>query len=126
MPSYAVPKPGERCHVLLLDLYFSAVPSETLQKDHFYLRPLQKKPEDHNTSCFASRHQHYQMLSKMCEKAELKHHANYSLHATGASDIFQANVPEHVLQSRMGHLSLKALRTYERVTEEHQKRPVRC
>ena len=35
--------------------------------------------------------------------------------------MFQANPPEHVIQSRTGHLSLKALRTYERVTEEQQK-----
>ena len=37
-----VPEAGEHCHVALLDLYFSKVPSEALE-DNFYLRPLQKK-----------------------------------------------------------------------------------
>ena len=41
VPSYPVPEAGERCHVALLDLYFSKVPSEALQKDNFYLLPLQ-------------------------------------------------------------------------------------
>ncbi len=36
--------------------------------------------------------------------------------------MFEANLPEHVIQSRTGHLSLKALRTYERVTEEQHSR----
>ena len=36
--------------------------------------------------------------------------------------MFQANLPEHVIQSRTGHLSLKALRTHEKVTEEQQKK----
>ena len=61
-----------------------------------------------------------QMLSKMCEQAGLEHRTNHSLRATGASDMFQANLPEHVIQSRTGHLSLKAFRTYERVTDEQQ------
>ena len=56
-----VPEAGERCHVALLDLYFS---KEALQKDNFYLRPLQKKPEDPNSPCMvyvnASRRQHHQ------------------------------------------------------------------
>ena len=61
------------------------------------------------------------MLSKMCEEAGLEHCTNHSLCATGASSMFQANLPEDVIQSRTRHLSLKALRTYERVTEEQQK-----
>ena len=124
VPSYAVHEAGERCHVALLDLYFSKVPSEALQKDNFYLRPLQKKPEDPNAPWFMSMQVGVntinQMLSKMCEQAGLEHRTNHSLRATGASDMFQANLPEHVIQSRTGHLSLKALRTYERVTEEQQ------
>ena len=52
-----------------------------------------------------------QMLSKMCEQAGVEHCTNHSLCATGATDLFKANIQEHVIQSRMGHLSLKALRT---------------
>ena len=31
-----------------------------------------------------------------------------SLHATGASALFEANVPEKIIQERTGHRSLKA------------------
>ena len=57
----------------------------------------------------------------MCDQAGIERRSNHSLRATGASNMFQANLPEHVIQSRTGHLSLKALHTYERVTEEQQK-----
>ena len=96
--------------------------SPRLQKDNFYLRPIQRKP---NAPSFMSVqigiNTINQMLSKMCEQAGLEHRTNHSLRATGASNMFQANLPEHVIQSRTGHLSLKALRTYERVTEDQQK-----
>ena len=37
------------------------------------------------------------------------------------SVLFQANVPEKIIQERTGHRSLKALRLYERTTgEQHQ------
>lgn len=43
---------------------------------------------------------------------------NHSLRATGASALFEANVPEKIIQERTGHRSLKALRLYERTTDE--------
>ena len=46
---------------------------------------------------------------------------NHSLRATGASQLFQANVPEKVIQERTGHRSLEALWLYEKTTtEQHQ------
>lgn len=41
---------------------------------------------------------------------------NHSLHATGATTLFDANVPEAIIQRRPGHSSTKALRMYKRVT----------
>ena len=38
------------------------------------------------------------------------------LWATGASEMFQAGVPEKIVQERTGHRSIKALRMYERTT----------
>ena len=61
------------------------------------------------------------MLSKMCDQAGIERRSNHSLRATGDSNMFQANLPELVIQSRTGHISLTALRTYKRVTEEQQK-----
>ena len=52
-------------------------------------------------------------MLKMCDQAGIERRSNHSLRATGASEMFQANLPEHVIQSRTGHLSLKALRTYK-------------
>ena len=43
------------------------------------------------------------------------------LRATDAGILFQANVPEKIIQERTGHRSVKALRLYERTTgEQHQ------
>ena len=39
------------------------------------------------------------MLSKMRDQAGIEHRSNHSLRATGASDMFQANLPEHVINS---------------------------
>ena len=39
----------------------------------------------------------------------------------GASQLFQGNVPEKVIQERTGHRSLEALRQYERTTTEQHK-----
>ena len=46
---------------------------------------------------------------------------NHSLRATGATEMFAANVPEKLIQSRIGHHSLEALRLYERPSHaQHQ------
>ena len=72
-----MPEGGERCYVALLDLYFSKVPSDALEKDNFYLRPLSRKPEDPNAPWFMSMQVGIntinQMLSKMCEEVGLEH-----------------------------------------------------
>lgn len=43
------------------------------------------------------------MLPTMCEEAGFARRTNHSLHATGAIDMFRANIPEKVIQSRTGH-----------------------
>ena len=46
---------------------------------------------------------------------------NHSLCATGTTTLFDAGIPEAVIQKRTGHRSLEALRTYERVTPAQEK-----
>ena len=46
---------------------------------------------------------------------------NHSLQATGATRLFEANVPEKLIKERTGHNSLDALRLYERTSSEQQK-----
>ena len=41
---------------------------------------------------------------------------NHSLRATGATPLFQKNVPERIVQKVTGHRSVEALRFYERIS----------
>ena len=50
----------------------------------------------------------------MCEKAGISGgYTNHSLRAYGATALFQAQVPEKLIQKRTGHRSLDTLRQYE-------------
>ena len=62
------------------------------------------------------------MVQNMCEAAGiLGKKTNHSLRATGASHLFQANVPEKIIQERTRHRSTDSLRLYERTTDkQHQ------
>ena len=55
------------------------------------------------------------MVKRMCMDAGIEHDqkSNHSLRATGATAMFQSNVPETVIQKTTGHRSLQALCTYE-------------
>ena len=49
-------------------------------------------------------------LKLMCEKAGISgHKTNHSLRATAATEMYQGEVPEKLIQERTGHRSLKAL-----------------
>ena len=58
---------------------------------------------------------------QICEDGGIAQRTNHSLRATGASEMFRASVPEKVIQTRTGHMSLKGLRVYEHVTDEQHK-----
>ena len=61
------------------------------------------------------------MVSEMCKLANiLGHHANHSLRATGATDLYTAGVPEKIIQERTGHRSIESLRTYEHTSEKQK------
>ena len=45
---------------------------------------------------------------------------NYSLRVSGTSCLFEAGVPEKLIQQRTGHRTLESLRMYERVTDKQQ------
>ena len=54
----------------------------------------------------------------MCSQAGLStEYTNHSLRAYGATSLFQAKVPEKLIQQRTGHKNLKALRQYERTSD---------
>ena len=65
-----------------------------------------------NTSC--------SMVKELFNEIGVAGKANHSLRATGVSTLFEANVPEKLIQERTGHRSLKALRFYEWTTDKQQ------
>ena len=62
------------------------------------------------------------MVPEMCQLANISgHKTNHSLRATGATALYEAEVPEKIIQERTGHRSLEGLRVYERTSEkQHQ------
>ena len=125
VPVYANPTSGERCLVALLDKYLSKLPPVAFEKDVFYMKPKAATPSDADSPWYegvpVGKETLRTMLAKMCEQAGVKRKSNHSLRATGATEMFAANVPEKLIQSRTGHRSLEALRLYERPShEQHQ------
>ena len=57
----------------------------------------------------------------MCIDAGLPPCTNHSFCATGATTLFQAEVPERIIEKTKCHRSLESLRTYERISNNQQK-----
>ena len=57
-------------------------------------------------------------MSVEAEFEEIK--TNHSLRATGATTLFNAGLPEKIIQKNTGHRSVEALRRYERVSVEQE------
>ncbi len=115
-----------RCHVHLLDMYRERLP-ENVKADQgpFYLRPLPTTPQQVSPwFCHVpvGNNTLQSILKKMCLDAGVEgHKTNHSLRATGASELYVANVPEKMIQERTGHRSLAALRVYERTTQQQHR-----
>ena len=58
------------------------------------------------------------MVADMCNDAQIPRRTNHSLRATGASVLFQGNVPEKIIQKTTGHRSVESLRLYERTSDK--------
>ena len=62
-----------------------------------------------------------QMVPEMCKLANISgHKINHSLRATGATELYEAEVPEKIIQERTDHRSLECLRMYERTSDKQQ------
>ena len=62
------------------------------------------------------------MVPDMCSDAGLVgKKTNHSLRVSGATSLFEAGVPERVIQQRTGHRSLLSLQMYERVSGGQEK-----
>ena len=108
------------CHVQILDAYFSKLPSQAKEKDAFYLTPNKFTGESKAWYSLVpvGRNRLGFMLKDMCAEAQVAgNFTNHSLRAYGATTLYNANLPEKLIQERTGHRSLRALRQYERTSE---------
>ena len=115
VPIYANSEAGDRCNVKQLDKYFSKIPDQARQLD-IYLRPLGNIPNDPTRPWFAAtpvgENKLGAMVKDMFTEVGIVNKTNHSLRATGATNLYTANMPEKLIQQRTGHRSVKALRIY--------------
>ena len=116
---------GDKCPVFILDMYISKLPAAAREKDLFYCRPLAVTPKGIDDSWYVAMPVGKNVLSKMvaemCSDAGIHgRKTNHSLRVAGVSSLFDAGVPERIIQQRSGHRSLEGLRVYERVTQQQQ------
>ena len=90
----------------------------------FYVRPVEKPKQGAAWyySIPIGRNKLAQMVPEMCRIGGISgHKSNHSLRATGATELYEAEVPEKIIQERTGHRSFECLRMYERTSEkQHQ------
>ena len=123
VPVYALPDVGFRCHVFILDTYFSKLSPEAFQRDTFYLQALSpSSPEKPWFSCTpVGRNTLGKIVKAVCLEGNIPgRKTNHSLRATGASTMFESGVPEKIIQQRTGHRSLEGVRHYEQITAQQQ------
>ena len=124
---YADSSLGEKCYHRVLKLYFSKLPPKTLEDPEavFYWKPKVKVPLGANAAWFfiqpVGRNTLASMVKSMCSQIGVTGKTNHSLHRTGATRLFEANVPEKLIQERTGHKSMDTLRRYERTSVIQQK-----
>ena len=92
--------------------------------NYFYCKPCPTVPENPNDPWYYAtplgKNTLSSMVKRMCEKANIDgKKTNHSLRVAGTSSLFVAGVPEKLIQWT-GHISVNALRKYERTTDEQQ------
>ena len=106
-----------------LDTYLGKLPPEAFEKDNFYVQPVASfdvsKPW--YTAKAIGKNILGKMVKEICVDANIPgRKTNHSLRATGVSDLFQAGLPDKIIQERSGHLSMDGLRQYQRTTSEQE------
>ena len=114
---YASRSTRPRCLVYLLDLYLSKLPAGSKERHMFYLRPAAKVPADLTAPWYerALVGKEKIFVATMCQEASIAPKTNHGLRATGATALFNANVPKKVIRDVTGHHS-NSLQLYEHPT----------
>ena len=104
VPVYVNPDNPSRCVVALLDKYLSKLPPTAYEKDIFYMRPKPLTLVDADSTWYEGipigKETLRTMRARMCERAGVERKSNHSVRATGAMEMFAANVPEKLILSR--------------------------
>ena len=108
-------------HVAILDVYLTKAPRVDVENDNlFYLSPLPFTPLREHSWYFSDPFSFKALATlfkSMTTEAGLEgNFTNHSLRATGATVLYDAGIPEGVIQKHTGHKSLDALRCYDRTT----------
>ena len=102
VPVYASRSTRPRCLVYLLDLYLSKLPAGSKEWDVFYLRPAAKVPADPTAPWYerapVGKEKLRTFVVTMCQEAGIAPKTNHGLRATGATALFNANVPETLIR----------------------------
>ena len=90
------------------------LPRYAFVEDILYLRPKEKCPDDQESPRYEDRPVTLSnMMKEMSMESGIAKKTNHSLRATGASAMFQAGVPERIIQKATGHKSVEGLCTYK-------------
>lgn len=115
-PTYCQCAQGSQYHVHLLDLYTEEVTTCGTFQEPFYIWPLNIVLKDPDAPWYCSTPVGSHTLSKkakgMCERQGFKDIRRIIAYvcATGASNMYEAEVPESLVQEQTGH---RYLRVYE-------------
>ena len=97
------------------------MPLQAKERDLFYLRPFDKVAKPSEPWYYylpLGVHKLSGMVKEMFSAVGIDGKTNHSLRAASASALFEATVPEKVIQERTGHRSVKAVRLYEHTTSK--------
>ena len=104
------PEAGDHCHCRLLDLYIGKLPPEAIENDLFYVRNMEKVNKrvptyKQSVSYYSIPNGHNklsQMVPEMYKLGNISgHKTNHSLQATGATELYEAQVPEKIYRREL-------------------------
>ena len=105
VPCYAVPEMTPQCLVFLLDLYLSKLPEFAFKQNILYCRPKHQVPKDESSPWYDAVAVGQNALGKfvkdMCREAGIEVKTNHSLRASGATAMFQSDVPEKLSRRQL-------------------------
>ena len=121
MKHYSDPDQQERCYVNVLKTSFGKLPEAAFQQDVFYWRSKSKvEDKDYHLPLFEERVIEKLVLGNMVKNMvkesglSCTNKTNHSLRATGATHMFEANVPKKLVKEQTRHRSSKSLEVYQK------------